>query len=487
MITGKLKTDIDQIWNDMFSYGMSNPLVVIEQLTYLFFIKSLDDMETENEKAAEIFGTEYERIFPADSAGQEMRWSVFQHKKAEDIHAILRDRVFPFIKQLRGDTSSYARYMENAVFSLPDPLITEKVVTAITALPLSDRDLKGDLYEYMISKLQTAGRVGQFRTPRHIIRMMVRLMQPSLRDRIIDPACGTGGFLIGAGSFVREHYDRELRTDFRLRAHFQNEMFTGYDTDQTMLRITAMNSILHGMDGADIRFNDALSKNNTDADRYTLVLANPPFKGSLDGQNVAGNLTAKVRTTKTELLFVALFLRVLDAGGRCACIVPDGVLFGASRAHRDLRRELVDHNLLQAVISMPAGVFMPYAGVSTAILVFTKTGTGGTERVWFYDMKSDGYSLDAKREPLADGGDIEDIVQRFTYMEEETERPRTAQSFLVPVDEIRTNGYDLSINKYKEIEYVPQEYPSTDELMEQINTRYNIIGKNLSEIREMLK
>ena len=271
MITGELKSKIDQIWNDMYSYGMSNPLVVIEQLTYLFFIKSLDDMETENEKAAEVFGTAYERIFPADSAGQEMRWSVFQHKKAEDIHAILRDRVFPFIKQLRGDTSSYARYMENAVFSLPDPLITEKVVTAITALPLSDRDLKGDLYEYMISKLQTAGRVGQFRTPRHIIRMMVRLMQPTLRDRIIDPACGTGGFLIGAGSFVREHYDRELRTDLRLRAHFQNEMFTGYDTDQTMLRITAMNSILHGMDGADIRFNDALSKNNTDADSKPAV------------------------------------------------------------------------------------------------------------------------------------------------------------------------------------------------------------------------
>ena len=486
MITGELKSKIDQIWNDMYSYGMSNPLVVIEQLTYLFFIKSLDDMETENEKAAAVFGTAYERIFPADSAGQEMRWSVFQHKKAEDIHAILRDRVFPFIKQLRGDTSSYARYMENAVFSLPDPLITEKVVTAITALPLSDRDLKGDLYEYMISKLQTAGRVGQFRTPRHIIRVMVRLMQPTLRDRIIDPACGTGGFLIGAGSFVREHYDRELRTDLRLRAHFQNEMFTGYDTDQTMLRITAMNSILHGMDGADIRFNDALSKNNTDADRYTLVLANPPFKGSLDGQNVAGNLTAKVRTTKTELLFVALFLRVLDAGGRCACIVPDGVLFGASRAHKDLRKELVDHNLLQAVISMPSGVFKPYAGVSTAILIFTKTGTGGTERVWFYDMKSDGYSLDDKREPLADGGDIEDIVQRFTHMEEETERPRTAQSFLVPVDEIRANGYDLSINKYKEIEYVPQEYPPPQEILADIRGLYRDLDGLLADLEQKL-
>ena len=305
-------------------------------------------------------------------------------------------------------------------------------------------------------------------------------------DTAIDPACGTGGFLVGAGSFVREHYDRELRTDKRMQEHFENEMFTGYDTDQTMLRITAMNTILHGMDGADIQFSDALSKNNTDTGKYTLVLANPPFKGSLDGQNVAGSLTAKVKTTKTELLFVALFLRMLDAGGRCACIVPDGVLFGASRAHKDLRKELVDHNLLQAVISMPSGVFKPYAGVSTAILIFTKTGTGGTERVWFYDMKSDGFSLDDKREPLGDTGDIEDIVQRFTHMEEETERPRTAQSFLVPVDEIRANGYDLSIKKYKEIEYTPVEYPSTAELLNELAELEKEYAASMKTLRGLL-
>ena len=487
MITGALKNQIDQIWNDMYSYGMSNPLVVIEQLTYLFFIKSLDDMETENEKATAIFGTDFVRIFPQSSEGQEMRWSVFQNKKAEDIHEILRDRVFPFIKELKGsaegtNASAYARYMTNAVFSLPNPLITEKVVTAISALPLHDRDLKGDLYEYMISKIQSAGRVGQFRTPRHIIRMMVRLMQPQPSDRIADPACGTGGFLVGAGSYVREHYGRELRTDKKLQKHFENEMFTGCDTDQTMLRITAMNTILHGMDGADIRFSDALSKNNTDTDKYTLILANPPFKGSLDKQNIAGSLTAKVKTTKTELLFVALFLRLLDAGGRCACIVPDGVLFGASRAHKDLRRELVDHNLLQAVISMPSGVFKPYAGVSTAILVFTKTGTGGTERVWFYDMQSDGYSLDDKREPLGDTGDIEDIVTRFAQIDAEAQRARTEQSFFVPVEEIRANGYDLSINKYKEIEYTPVEYPSTAELLDklaELEKEYAVTIKNL--------
>lgn len=280
---------------------------------------------------------------------------------------------------------------------------------------------------------------------------------------------------------MREHYDRELRTDRSVQEHFENEMFTGYDTDQTMLRITAMNTILHGMDGADIQFSDALSKNNTDTDKYTLVLATPPFKGSLDGQNIAGGLTAKVKTTKTELLFVALFLRMFDAGGRCACIVPDGVLFGASRAHKDPRKELVDHNLLQAVISMPSGVFKPYVGVSTAILIFTKTGTGGTERVWFYDMKSDGFSLDDKREPLGDTGDIEDIVTRFSRMEDETARARIQQSFLVPVEEIRANGYDLSINKYKEIEY-----PPVKEILQDMRGLYRKLDGLLGELERKI-
>ena len=285
---------------------------------------------------------------------------------------------------------------------------------------------------------------------------------------------------------MRKHHDRELRTDKKLQAHFENEMFTGYDTDQTMLRITAMNTILHGMDGANIRFSDAISKNNADTEKYTLVLANPPFKGSLDSQNVAGSLTAKVKTTKTELLFVALFLRMLDAGGCCACIVPDGVLFGSSRAHKDLRRELVDHNLLQAVISTPSGVFKPYAGVSTAILIFTKTGTGGTERVWFYDMKSDGFSLDDKREPLEGAGDIEDIVARFSRMEDETARARTEQSFLVPVEEIRANGYDLSINKYKEIEYTPVEYPPVKEILQDIRGLYQELDGLLGELERKI-
>lgn len=487
MITGTLKNQIDKIWDDMYSYGLANPLVVIEQLTYLFFIKSLDDVETSNEKKDAMLGIQSERIFPQTEEGQSMRWSKFCNLKAEEIFNILGTKVFPFIKKLKtGKKSAYAKYMRDATFALPNALITEKVVTAISDLPLGDRDLKGDLYEYMISKLQTAGRIGQFRTPRHIIRMMVELMNPQLTDYIVDPACGTGGFLVVAGQYVREHNEKTLRLDKKAQAHYENEMFTGYDTDQTMLRITAMNTILHGMDNSNIRFNDSLSKGNTDSDKYTLILANPPFKGSLDSDAVAPNLTSVVNTKKTELLFLALFLRMLDAGGRCACIVPDGVLFGSSKAHVDIRKELVDKNMLQAVISMPSGVFKPYAGVSTAVLVFTKTGTGGTKDVWFYDMKSDGFSLDDKREDLGNNGDIDDIVARFKNLDAEKSRERTEQSFMVPADEIRENNYDLSINKYKKIEYAAKEYPPAKDIMHEIRGLYDELDDVLSRLEERL-
>ena len=486
MITGMLKNQIDKIWDDMYSYGLANPLTVIDQMTSLFFIKSLDDNEIENEKKEELLGIKTERIFPQTEEGQLMRWSKFCNLKAEEIHSIIGEKVFPFIQTLQaGKDTAYNRFMKDAKFQLPSPLVTEKVVTAIGELPLNDNDLKGDLYEYMISKLQTAGRIGQFRTPRHIIKMMVELMDPQITDTIADPACGTGGFLVLAGQYVREHNKDKMRLDKKAREHYQNKMFTGYDTDQTMLRITAMNTVLHGMDNADIRFNDSLSKENKDEDKYTLILANPPFKGSLDNDAVAPNLTKVTKTKKTELLFLALFLRMLDAGGSCACIVPDGVLFGSSKAHVDIRKELVDNNQLRAVISMPSGVFKPYAGVSTAVLIFTKTGTGGTDKVWFYDMQADGLSLDDKRAEVKEN-DIPDIIRRFKNLDGEVDRKRTEQSFLVPVEEIRENGYDLSINKYKEAEYNPIDYPPSESLLEDAQELCKELQKKLSIIEDLL-
>ena len=485
MIVGELKNQIDKIWDDMYSYGIANPLVVIEQLTYLFFIRSLDDIETANEKKDAMVGGEpTERLFPQDEVGQTLRWSKFCDLKAEEIFDRLRDRVFPFIKgnntSIRmpdgtrhtidglkiNKKSAYAKYMKEANFLLPNALITQKVVAAIKDLPLQDRDMKGDIYEYMISKLQTAGRIGQFRTPRHIIKMMVQMVDPQLTDTIVDPACGTGGFLVIAGHHVRENNEYELRTNTKAREHYQNKMFTGYDTDQTMLRITAMNTILHGMDNANVKFNDSLSKNNTDEDKYTVVLANPPFKGSLDHDSVAPSLISVADTKKTELLFVALFLRMLDAGGRCACIVPEGVLSGPSNAHKQIRKELVEKHKLQAVISMPSGVFKPYSGVSTAVLVFTKTGTGGTDNVWFYDMRSDGRSLDDKRTESGTDGDVEDIIARFQSLTQnptqEAERTRKEQSFLVPAQEIINKNWDLRFKTYKENdgELIEYDHPS---------------------------
>ena len=494
MIVGELRNQIDKIWDDMYSYGIANPLVVIEQLTYLFFIRSLDDIETANEKKDAMLGGEpSDRIFPQDEEGQALRWSQFCDLKAEEIYSRLQNKVFPFIKKLQtGKKSAYAKYMKDANFLLPNALITEKVVTAIKDLPLQDRDIKGDIYEYMISKLQTAGRIGQFRTPRHIIKMMVRMLDPQLSDTIVDPACGTGGFLVVAGQYVRDNNEYELRTNTKAREHYQNKMFTGYDTDQTMLRITAMNTILHGMDNATVKFNDSLSKGNTDEDKYTVILANPPFKGSLDHDSVAPSVISIADTKKTELLFVALFLRMLDAGGRCACIVPEGVLSGPSNAHKQIRKELVEKHKLQAVISMPSGVFKPYSGVSTAVLVFTKTGTGGSDNVWFYDMRSDGRSLDDKRTESGTDGDVDDIVTRFKSLvsdpSQESGRTRKDQSFLVPADEIIGKNWDLRFKTYKENdgEQVEYEHPSVSiarfrELEEEILLKMDELEAMLDE------
>jgi len=354
---------------------------------------------------------------------------------------------------------------------IPTPKLLDQVVQMIDKIKMDDRDTKGDLYEYLLSKIATAGRNGQFRTPRHIIKLMVEMMQPSKEDTICDPACGTAGFLVAAGEYVHEHHPDWLHEQ-AFRDHFNADMFTGIEFDSTMLRIAAMNLQLHGIDNPQLIGRDALSEANAECrDQFSLMLANPPFKGSLDYDSVESSLLKTVKTKKTELLFLGLMLRMLKIGGRCAVIIPDGVLFGSSNAHKQLRQTLVETHKLEAVISMPSGVFKPYAGVSTAIVVFTKTNNGGTDKVWFYDMQADGFSLDDKRSPIKDDN-IPDIIERFknrTNTENgEQDRSSTDQSFLVPFDDIKGNDWDLSINRYKEVVYEQVDYAPPAQIIAEI-------------------
>lgn len=489
MITGELKNKIDKIWETFWTGGITNPLDVIEQFTYLLFIKQLDEVETRREADAMILGFEPDRIFSEDE--QEYRWSRFKNLGDADIvYKLVQEKVFPFIKGLHSDKdSAYARYMGDAIFKIPTPGLLSKIIDGIDGLNIQEAaeggDSKGDLYEYLLSKVATAGTNGQFRTPRHIIKMMVEMVKPNPSDTIIDPAMGSAGFLCEAQLYLREHH-KDMLLDAELRNHFNNEMFYGNDMDTTMLRIGAMNMMLHGVENPNISYKDSLSEQNSDEEKYSLVLANPPFKGSLDAESVSASLLKVTKTKKTELLFLALFLRILQKGGRAAVIVPDGVLFGSSKAHKQIRQELVDNNKLQAVISMPSGVFKPYAGVSTAILFFTKTGAGGTDKVWFYDMKADGLSLDDKRQAV-EANDIPDIISRYENLSAEENRQRTEQSFMVPVEEIRDNGYDLSINKYKEIVYEKVEYEPTSVILGKINALEAEIQQELAELQKMLK
>ena len=498
MITGELKNKIDSLWDIFAAGGLANPLDVIEQMTYLMFIHDLDEADNTHAKEAVMLGLPYKSIF-TDSVrigdrtvdGSQLKWSVFRDFPAVRMYSVMQEMVFPFIKNLHGNKeSAYSKYMADAIFKLPTPLLLEKVVTAMDGIyeqmaQLKTADTRGDVYEYLLSKIATAGLNGQFRTPRHIIRMMVELMQPKPSDTICDPACGTSGFLVAASDYLKENCKNEVFFNRQNKEHYMNRMFHGFDMDRTMLRIGAMNMMTHGVDNPFIEYRDSLSDQNPDRAKYSLILANPPFKGSLDYDIVSADLLKVCKTKKTELLFLALFLRMLKVGGRCACIVPDGVLFGSSTAHKAIRKELVDGNRLEAVISMPSGVFKPYAGVSTAILIFTKTGHGGTDKVWFYDMKADGFSLDDKRSPVADN-DIPDIITRFRHLDAEADRQRTEQSFLVSKQEIVDNGYDLSINKYKKTEYKPVAYPPTSEIMAQIRELEMKIGEEMEALEEML-
>ncbi len=485
MITGELKNKIDGIWDIFWSSGMTNPLTVIEQITYLMFIKILDDNELRKESNAAAFDMEV--VDPTfDKEHQNCRWHIFRNYDADAMYKNMVDNVFPFIKNElhAGKDTAFAKYMKDAIFIVPTARILVKVVDALDSLDLNNKDIMGDVYEYLLSQIAQSGTNGQFRTPRHIINMMVELMQPSLDDKICDPAMGSAGFICSAAQYISDHYANELMKTEN-KKHYTTTMFTGFDTDQTMLRIGAMNMMLHGVEAPNITWMDSLSEDNTHRDEYSLILANPPFTGSLDKETISKDLLNLASTSKTELLFMALFIKALKTGGRCASIVPDGVLFGSSKAHKAIRQEIVEFNRLEAVISMPSGVFKPYAGVSTAILIFTKTGNGGTDNVWFYDMKADGFSLDDKRSEIADN-DIPDIINRFHNLAGEESRERTEQSFFVPKQEIVDNGYDLSINKYKKTEYVAVEYPPTEEIMADIREIEIKISKEIDELAGLL-
>ncbi len=455
MVTGELRNKIDKVWEIFWTGGITNPLTVIEQFTYLLFIKDLDDKQNELEENAAILGLEARKIFSDQQ--QDFRWKNFKQLEAGRMYELVSKQVFPFIKNIDGDkNSTFSKYMDDAIFMIPTPQMLEKIVTNIDEIPMKDRDAKGDLYEYLLSKIATAGTNGQFRTPRHIIKMIVELIQPTPSDIIVDPAAGSAGFLVAAGEYLQKN-KQDLFIDQEMKEHYNQKMFYGFDMDRTMLRIGAMNMMLHGVESPNIVYRDSLSEQNKDVEKYTIILTNPPFKGSLDYDSVSADLLKITRTKKTELLFITLMLRMLKKGGRCATIVPDGVLFGSSKAHQAIRKEIVENHHLHAIISMPSGVFKPYAGVSTAVMLFTKTGAGGTDQVWFYDMKADGFSLDDKRKPIAEN-DLGNIVERYHNLSAERERKRTEQSFLVEKSEIVENDYDLSINRYKEIEYDQVEY-----------------------------
>ncbi len=500
MITGEIKSQVNQVWNSFWTGGISNPLEVMEQMTYLLFIKRLDELHTVKEKKANRLQRPIEDpifpegINPESKQGRSfdmLRWSKFKNNDASTMFEIVADEVFPFIKGIGDSESTYASHMNDARFTITKPALLAKVVDLLDDIPMDDRDTKGDLYEYMLGKIATAGQNGQFRTPRHIIKMMVELMEPQPQDIICDPACGTAGFLVTAAEYMRDNHP-EIFTDGKVMRRFNEETFNGFDFDSTMLRIGSMNMLLHGIENPDIQNRDSLSQDHAGIEElYTLILANPPFAGSLDYESCSKDLLKVIKTKKTELLFLALFLRLLKTGGRVAVIVPDGVLFGSSKAHKTIRKMIVEDQKLDGIVSMPSGVFKPYAGVSTAVLLFTKTNSGGTDQVWFYDMQADGYSLDDKRNPLAsdkhENNNIPDIISRWKDRESETDRKRTDQSFFVPKAEIAENDYDLSINRYKEIVYEEVEYDAPQKILADLKVLEEEILKGMEELEGMLK
>lgn len=516
MLTGEIRSKVDQVWNAFWTGGISNPLEVIEQITYLLFMRGLDDAETREENRSVALKKPMQRVvFPKgvyrkDREGRDvtyeaLRWSHLRNTDPQRMFELVSEFAFPFLREMADEGTAHAEHMKGARFTIPTPALLTKVVDMLADIPMDDRDTKGDLYEYMLGKIASAGQNGQFRTPRHIIRLMVELMAPTPEDVICDPACGTAGFLVAAGEYLRDHHKGLFRDD-KLRKHFHAGLFHGYDFDQTMLRIGSMNMQLHGVDEADIRYRDSLASGHADdAEAYSLILANPPFAGSLDYETTAPDLLSVVKTRKTELLFMALFLRLLKPGGRAAVIVPDGVLFGSSKAHQAIRRRLVEEQKLDGIVKLPSGVFRPYAGVSTAIVLFTRTNSGGTDHVWFYDLTADGLSLDDKRQPLLpddklgpvpkdplsaeehEKNNLPDVIVRWAARSgAERDRPKSAQSFTVAKADIVAADYDLSLNRYKEVVHVAAEHRPPKEIIAELKALEAEIAKGLSDLEAML-
>ncbi|WBB73794.1 class I SAM-dependent DNA methyltransferase [Micromonospora sp. WMMD1128] len=504
MITGELKSKIDRVWDAFWSGGISNPLEVIEQITYLLFIKRLDEIESRELKKAERFPNAKVTLrFGPDE--QELRWSKFKDRDPETMFKIVAHRVFPYLQTLGGDGSTYSHHMRDARFTIPGPALLDRVVNMLDQIPMEDRDTKGDLYEYMLGKIATAGHNGQFRTSRHIIRLMVEMTAPQPKDEICDPACGTAGFLVEASDYVRRTHEEAL-LDAEQRAHFHESMFHGFDFDGVMLRIGSMNMLLHGVENPDIRYRDSLAESvSGESEKYTLILANPPFAGSLDYESTSRDLQRIVKTKKTELLFLALFLRLLKPGGRAAVIVPEGVLFGSSKAHRELRRMLVEDQKLDGVVKLPSGTFKPYSGVSTAILLFTKTDSGGTDNVWFYEVSADGWSLDDKRTPLLPDekltaapkvaltedehtkNNLPDVLARWSRRnDDELQRARTEQSFCVSKAEIAEQGHDLSFSRYKQTVHEEVDHRSPLDIISDLERLESEIRQGMSDLKGML-
>jgi type I restriction enzyme M protein len=520
MITGTTKALVDSVWNTMWTGGISNPQTVMEQLTLLLFLRGLDDTQTKLERQARASGTEVKRIFPEgrdaipilDGQGREvapgrdyadLRWTRFVALPADDMQEAAENHLIPFLRQIGTDGSALRKHMAGVRYEIPTGRVLAKVVDLLNQIEMKDRDAKGDLYEYMLSRVAAAGENGQFRTPRHIIQLMVAMMDPRRNERIVDPAAGTCGFLVEASEYLRRE-DPNLFHDDAARSHFLTRQFVGHDFDGTMLRLGAMNMALHGLEDADVTYRDALTEAHGDeAEAYDLILANPPFAGSLDRDAVAKDLLREVQTGKTELLFLALFLRLLKRGGRAAVIVPDGVLFGASKAHKAIREKLVKGNKLEGVVKLPSGVFKPYSGVSTAILLFQRTDSGGTDHVWFYDLRADGMSLDDKRTPLlpddklgpwaelteAEGAlnDLPDALLGWSERDgDERGRSRTERSFCVPFAEIEAAGWDLSLNRYREVEHTAEDHRPVADILADLRAAEAEIAEGLGDLEAML-